>query len=56
MKRCSWVNEENPLYISYHDEEWGHPLYDDQKLYELLCMESYQAGFCLLYTSPSPRD
>lgn len=44
MKRCSWVNEGNPLYISYHDEEWGHPLYDDQKLYELLCMESYQAG------------
>ncbi len=43
-KRCSWVNLKNPLYIKYHDEEWGRPLYDDQKLYELLILESFQAG------------
>lgn len=44
MKRCSWVKVENPLYLAYHDEEWGKPLHDDQALFELLCMETYQAG------------
>lgn len=43
-KRCSWVKMTNPLYITYHDEEWGQPLHDDQALFELLCMETYQAG------------
>ena len=43
-KRCSWVKMTNPLYIAYHDEEWGQPLHDDQALFELLCMETYQAG------------
>ena len=42
-KRCSWVKMTNPLYIAYHDEEWGQPLHDDQALFELLCMETYQA-------------
>lgn len=44
MPRCSWVNVNNPLYIAYHDEEWGRPLHDEQALFELLCLESYQAG------------
>ncbi|HFH9946668.1 TPA: DNA-3-methyladenine glycosylase I [Streptococcus suis] len=44
MNRCSWVNLNNPLYIAYHDEEWGKPLHDEQALFELLCLESYQAG------------
>ena len=44
MKRCSWVKEENPIYVAYHDEEWGRPLHDDQALFELLCLETYQAG------------
>lgn len=43
-KRCSWVKMNNPLYVAYHDEEWGRPLHDDQELFELLCMETYQAG------------
>ena len=43
-KRCSWVKMTNPLYISYHDQEWGQPLHDDRALFELLCMETYQAG------------
>ncbi|HET0715936.1 TPA: DNA-3-methyladenine glycosylase I [Streptococcus pneumoniae] len=43
-KRCSWVKMTNSLYIAYHDEEWGQPLHDDQALFELLCMETYQAG------------
>ena len=34
----------NPLYVAYHDEEWGQPLHDDQALFELLCMETYQSG------------
>ncbi|MCF6765902.1 DNA-3-methyladenine glycosylase I [Thiotrichales bacterium 19S3-7] len=41
--RCAWVNDD-PLYISYHDQEWGVPLYDDQKLFEFLCLEGMQAG------------
>lgn len=44
MKRCSWVKESNPLYVVYHDEEWGKPLHDEQRLFELLCLETYQAG------------
>lgn len=44
MKRCSWVNLRNPIYIKYHDEEWGKPLHNDKELYELLILESFQAG------------
>ena len=43
-KRCGWVKMNNPLYVAYHDEEWGQPLHDEQALFELLCMETYQAG------------
>ncbi len=42
-KRCFWVSED-PLYIEYHDKEWGIPVYDDQKLFEMLCLEGAQAG------------
>lgn len=41
--RCSWVGN-NPLYIQYHDEEWGVPLHDEQKLFEFLILETFQAG------------
>lgn len=41
--RCRWVNED-PLYIRYHDEEWGVPLHDDRKWFELLTLEGAQAG------------
>ena len=44
MKRCSWVKENNPLYVAYHDQEWGIPLHDERALFELLCLETYQAG------------
>ncbi len=44
MERCAWVNLNNPLYVRYHDEEWGVPLHDDGALYELLILESFQAG------------
>ncbi len=44
MKRCSWVNLNNKIYVNYHDNEWGVPVYDDKLLYELLILESFQAG------------
>ena len=43
-KRCSWVPLNKPNYVQYHDEEWGVPVYDDQKLFELLILEGAQAG------------
>lgn len=42
--RCRWCNLNNPVYIAYHDEEWGVPQYDDRKLFELLILEPFQAG------------
>ena len=42
-KRCQWAGTD-PLYMQYHDEEWGKPLYDDEKLFEFLLLESFQAG------------
>ena len=44
MKRCAWVKEDEPLYIKYHDEEWGRPVHDDRLLFEMLCLEGAQAG------------
>lgn len=43
VKRCEWLTEEE-LYIEYHDKEWGVPVYDDRKLFEMLCLEGAQAG------------
>ena len=44
MIRCKWCNLKNPLYIKYHDEEWCRPNFDDKYLYEMLILESFQAG------------
>ena len=49
--RCDYVNLKNPLYIQYHDEEWGVPEHADKKLYEMLILECFQAGLsweCIL--------
>ena len=43
-KRCDWVPEDNPLYVDYHDTEWGVPTHDDRELFELLTLEGAQAG------------
>ena len=51
MKRCKWCNLNNPLYIEYHDKEWGIPNFDDKYLFEMLLLESFQAGLsweCIL--------
>ena len=42
--RCSWASGGDPLYTTYHDEEWGVPLHDERALFELLCLEGAQAG------------
>ncbi len=42
--RCKWCNLNNPLYVKYHDCEWGRPVFDDRHLFEMLILESFQAG------------
>ena len=47
QNRCSWCGED-ALYVAYHDQEWGVPLHDDQKLFEFLILEGAQAGLSWL--------
>ena len=59
MNRCSWVNLNNPLYIKYHDNEWGQPVYEDTKLFEMLLLESFKAGLsweCILNKRESFKE
>lgn len=44
IKRCSWANPDNALYLKYHDEEWGVPCHDETRLFEMLNLEGAQAG------------
>ena len=44
MKRCAWVNPNDPLMVEYHDREWGVPVHDDRKHFEFLVLEGAQAG------------
>lgn len=44
MKRCAWLNLKNDVYVNYHDNEWGKPTRDDKLLYEMLILETFQAG------------
>lgn len=44
LRRCDWAEESDALMIKYHDTEWGVPLYNDKKIFEFLCLESFQAG------------
>jgi DNA-3-methyladenine glycosylase I len=54
MNRCGWVNQD-PLYMDYHDHEWGVPVYDDRLLFEFLNLEGAQAGLSW-YTILKKRD
>ncbi len=47
LKRCFWCASD-PIYVAYHDNEWGRPVVDDNKLYEKLCLEGFQAGLSWL--------
>lgn len=44
VKRCPWPGAGDALYLKYHDEEWGVPVHDDRKIFELLVLEAFQAG------------
>lgn len=44
ISRCAWAGLSDPLYLSYHDEEWGVPIHDDRLLFEFLVLEGAQAG------------
>lgn len=57
-KRCKWCNLKNDLYVQYHDNEWCVPNFDDKYLYEMLILESFQAGLsweCVLNKRESFR-
>lgn len=59
INRCKWANPKNPLYLAYHDTEWGVPCHDDHMLYELLLLESFQAGLsweCVLNKRQAFRE
>lgn len=43
LERCSWVSDE-PIYLRYHDEEWGYPIRGQQQLFEAICLEGFQSG------------
>ena len=47
VKRCGWVTDD-PVYIAYHDQEWGVPVHDDGKLFEFIILEGAQAGLSWL--------
>lgn len=51
MNRCKWVNLKNELYVNYHDNEWGKPCHEENILYEMFILETFQAGLsweCIL--------
>ena len=57
-KRCKWCNLNNPVYVKYHDEEWGIQNFDEKYLFEMLILESFQAGLsweCILNKRESFR-
>lgn len=58
-KRCAWCNRKNPKYIEYHDLEWGQPDFREEYLYEMLILESFQAGLsweCVLNKRENFRE
>ena len=59
ITRCKWCNPKNPVYIDYHDNEWGRLNTDEKYLYEMLILESFQAGLsweCVLNKRESFRE
>ena len=55
-RRCAWVGDGDLLMEKYHDTEWGVPLYDDQKIFEYLVLESFQAGLSWRTITPICRQ
>ena len=54
-RRCSWAGDK-PIYIKYHDEEWGVPVHDDQKFFEFLSLEGQQAGLSWITVLNKRKD
>ena len=57
--RCPWPTFDDPLYLRYHDEEWGVPVYDDRRIFEFLVLEAFQAGLswsCILHKRENFRS
>ena len=48
IHRCTWAENAEAIYQNYHDNEWGVPVYEDQKLFEMLILEGFQAGLSWL--------
>lgn len=48
LTRCGWVNLNEPIYVAYHDQEWGVPVHDEHALFERICLEGAQAGLSWL--------
>lgn len=55
LKRCNWATSD-PLYIDYHDKEWGVPVHDDKVLFEFLILEGFQAGLSWITILKKRRD
>lgn len=58
LRRCPWPTADDPIYLAYHDREWGVPVHDDRKIYEFLVLETFQAGLSwrtILYKRPNFR-
>ena len=56
MTRCKWCNLKNPKYVEYHDNEWGKTNFNDKYLFEMLILESFQAGLSWDYGSEKTRS
>lgn len=56
MQRCQWCDEDSPLYTEYHDDEWGVPLANDHRLFEMLILEGMQAGLSWLTILKKRQD
>lgn len=57
--RCRWCNTSNPLYVQYHDTEWGVAVHEEQRLFEMLVLEGFQAGLsweCVLNKREAFRE
>lgn len=54
IQRCGWCSDEQ-IYIDYHDQEWGVPVYDEHTLFEMLCLEGQQAGLAWIIVLKKTR-
>lgn len=56
IKRCRWADVNSDIYLDYHDHEWGVPVYDDGKLFEMFLLETFQAGLSWIIILKKRKD